>query len=294
MRAGRARLAVLASARCRRASHVTQTGDIQFRRLGAKSGCLAGTITGTITIKEWHPRARRTCGVNQMKRPGTAENSVIQVALVEDDVHFREALGIAIAEASGMELTRMSATVAEGLAALAGSPADVLVVDLGLPDGSGIDVIRAAQTLWPGCAVMVSTTFGDEAHVLQSIEAGANGYLLKDSSAKKIVEEIRNLHAGGSPISPLIARQILTRFRPRSPEAPGVPRPDHPRVALSAREKEVLELCTKGFSYDEIARLLQISRHTVRTFVRRIYAKLEVSSKVEAVFEAHSQGLLTS
>jgi len=230
-----------------------------------------------------------------MQETGLAENSVIQVALVEDDVHFREAMGIAIAEASGMELVRMAANRAQGLELLTQTPADVLLVDLGLPDGSGIDIIRASQTAWPGCAVMVSTTFGDEAHVLQSIEAGATGYLLKDSSANKIVEEIRSLHSGGSPISPLIARQILMRFRPDGTPAPATPdaRRNRPRVTLSAREKEVLELFTKGFSYDEIAKLMQISRHTVRTFVRRIYAKLEVGSKAEAIYEAHNQGLLS-
>jgi DNA-binding NarL/FixJ family response regulator len=89
----------------------------------------------------------------------------------------------------------------------------VLLVDLGLPDGSGIDVIRAAHTQWPTCAVMVCTAFGDEAHVLQSIEAGASGYLLKDSEPENMLHEIRSLHGGGSPISPLIARQILMRFR---------------------------------------------------------------------------------
>ena len=224
-----------------------------------------------------------------------AGNAVISVALVEDDIYFREAMGIAIAQAAGMNLVHMAGTRSQGLAMLEEKPADVLLVDLGLPDGSGIDVIRAAQIKWPGCGVMVSTTFGDEAHVLQSIEAGATGYLLKDSSGQRIVEEIRHLYGGGSPISPLIARQILMRFRADHLPMPNVGgKTMRARPALSAREKEVLELFTKGFSYDEIAGLMQISRHTVRTFVRRIYAKLEVNSKAEAIFEAHSRGLLTA
>ncbi len=147
---------------------------------------------------------------------GSPDASLIRVALVEDDAHFRDAFAAAIAEAGDMTLVSVASTRAEGMKALQLPPADVLLVDLGLPDGSGIDVIRAAQILWPACHAMVSTTFGDEAHVIQSIEAGAAGYLLKDSVPRKMVEEIRSLNAGGSPISPLIARQILTRFRPRA------------------------------------------------------------------------------
>jgi DNA-binding NarL/FixJ family response regulator len=171
---------------------------------------------------------------------------------------------------------------------------DVLLVDLGLPDGSGIELIRAAHFRQPQCGVMVCTVFGDEIHVMQSLEAGATGYLLKDSPAHSMVGEIRSLHLGGSPISPLIARQVLTRFRekklPQPASAP--PKTDATRPLLSARELEVLELITKGFTADEIAELLSVSRHTVHTFVRRIYSKLHVNSKAEAIFEARNQGLI--
>jgi DNA-binding NarL/FixJ family response regulator len=170
----------------------------------------------------------------------------------------------------------------------------VLLVDLGLPDGSGIDVIRAAHTRWPDCGIMVSTTFGDERHVMESLEAGAAGYLLKDSGAKSMAAEIRSIHQGGSPISPLIARQILVRFREKD-KTPLVARQISPKkmhAALSGREQEVLEYITKGFTSDEIAGLMSVSRHTVLTFVRRIYSKLEVNSKAEAIYEARNQGLL--
>ncbi len=216
---------------------------------------------------------------------------LIRVALVEDDVHFQHALMEAIQDAPGMELTVVACTRAQGLLALEQVQADVLLVDLGLPDGSGIDVIRAAHSRWPDCSIMVSTAFGDEMHVMQSIEAGASGYLLKDSSPEKMVFEIRSLHGGGSPISPLIARQVLMRFR-RDDTAVSTPAFDKPRPTLSAREQEVLEFITKGFTSAEIADLMGVSRHTILTFVRRIYAKLEVSSKTEAIYEARSQGLL--
>jgi len=223
--------------------------------------------------------------------PPNPSTPLIHVALVEDDVHFQNAIVTAIAASADVKLVSVSSTRAEGLQALQSAPADVLLVDLGLPDGSGIDVIQAAHLLWPTCAVMVCTTFGDEAHVLRSIEAGASGYLLKDSAPDNMLAEIRSLHGGGSPISPLIARQILTRFRQAVPDAPVLPSTES-QTLLSSREKQVLELITKGFTAEEIARLMQVSVHTVQTYVRRTYIKLKVSSKAEAIYEARNQGLL--
>jgi len=221
-----------------------------------------------------------------------SNSSQIRVALVEDDVNFQNALIDAIGAAPDMTLQSVAGTRALGLQALDQIQADVLLVDLGLPDGSGIDVIRAAHTKWPGCNIMVSTTFGDELHVMQSLEAGASGYLLKDSAPERMVFEIRSLYSGGSPISPLIARQILMRFRQDDKSAAAPLEPASGKPALSAREQEVLEYITKGFTSDEIAVIMSVSRHTVLTYVRRIYAKLEVNSKAEAIYEARNQGLL--
>lgn len=209
-------------------------------------------------------------------------------------MNFQQALQEIIQNAPDMRLLSVASTRAKGLQVVEQVEMDVLLVDLGLPDGSGIDVIRAAHAKWPRCGIMVSTAFGDEQHVMQSLEAGAAGYLLKDSAAQSMLNEIRSLHAGGSPISPLIARQILMRFR--SQEKPALPAAalttNKPRAALSAREQQVLEFITKGFTAEEIANLLSVTRHTVQTFVRRIYVKLEVSSKAEAIYEARHQGLL--
>ena len=225
---------------------------------------------------------------------------MIRVAVVEDDLGFQAALGRALNAAPDMALAGKAINRAQGLALLKGEPADVLLVDLGLPDGSGIDVIKAATQLWPQCAIMVSTTFGDETHVMRSIEAGAAGYLLKDSDSVEIADEIRSLVAGGSPISPIIARQILRRFRVSSNETEDIrANPiaatqlhDDAPASLSPRESEVLNYITKGFTVDEIAKLMQVSRYTVLSFVRRIYSKLKVTSKAEAIYEARQQGLL--
>lgn len=217
----------------------------------------------------------------------------IHVVIVEDDPDFRDALRQIVQTVPDMRLAGMASTRAEGLALLQGPPADVLLVDLGLPDGSGIDVIRAAVLQWPSCSIMVSTNFGDETHVMRSIEAGAAGYLLKDSSPAKMIDEIRSLASGGSPISPIIARQVLAHFRQAAVNKAGVQEPTtDPGALLSPREQEVLNFITKGFSTPEIAKLMQLSHFTVRSFVRRIYSKLKVTSKAEAIYEAKTLGLL--
>jgi DNA-binding NarL/FixJ family response regulator len=224
----------------------------------------------------------------------------IHVAFVEDDMFFARALGEAIDLAPDMRLRGSAHNCQQARHMLDQPAAQVLLVDLGLPDGPGIDIIHMAQRQWPQCHVMVSTVFGDEAHVIQSLEAGASGYLLKDSTPARMVEEIRNVHAGGSPISPMIARQLLTRFRqtsllqpadlPSTPVARAAPQGE--QAHLSPREREVLDYITKGFSYEEIGNLMGISRNTVLSFVRRIYAKLKVRSQLEAIYEARNQGLL--
>ena len=226
----------------------------------------------------------------------------IRLAVVEDDAACRLALVRAVTAADGLVMVWTAASRAEALAQLRSqSPdaaLDVLLVDLGLPDGSGLDVIAAARAAQPACAVMVSTIFGDEDNVLRSIEAGAMGYLLKDLSAKALVDEIRSLHAGGSPINPMVARKLLMRAAAGASPAPAsaqvqaqVPQgSDGP--LLSAREAEVLRLVARGYTADEVAGAMGVSRHTVRSFVRRIYAKLQVGNRAEAVREGARQGWL--
>lgn len=216
----------------------------------------------------------------------------IHVAIVEDDLGFSDALVRVLQATPDIHLAGKAGTQAEGLNLLQGPPADVLLVDLGLPDGSGIAVIQAAVVLWPSCSIMVSTNFGDETHVMRSIEAGAAGYLLKDSSPEKMIEEIRSLASGGSPISPIIARQVLARLLQTTPSSVSQAAVDAIASPLSTREKEVLEFIAKGFTAQEIAKLMQLSPFTVRTFVRRIYSKLKVTSKAEATYEARTLGLL--
>jgi len=211
------------------------------------------------------------------------------VLIVEDDLRFRDAFARAISLADDMLLVGSAADFGSGLKQLDKQP-DVLLVDLQLPDGNGIDLIREAARRLPNCDVMVVTIFGDERHVLDSIEAGATGYLLKDLTGPELVEQIRVLRTGGSPISPVIARQLLTRFS--APHLQKAPIETEALSPLSDQEVKVLTLAAKGFSYDEIADLMKVSRHTVQTYVKRSYRKLQVNSKVEALSEARRLKLL--
>jgi DNA-binding NarL/FixJ family response regulator len=211
-----------------------------------------------------------------------------RVLLVEDDAPTREHLARAVEARPELALIGRAASLAEGRALLARAAPDVLLTDLGLPDGSGIELIRELRAQAPAGAAMVITTFGDERTVIAAIEAGASGYLLKDGSFEEIGAAVLELVAGGSPISPAIARHVLRRLQREGAEA--APQAGAPR--LTEREHEVLSLIAKGFSFPEIAALLAISAHTVTTHVRHIYEKLEVSSRASAVYEAVQLGLI--
>ena len=177
--------------------------------------------------------------------------------------------------------------MAEAIALAGQRPADVYLVDLGLPDRDGRDFIRWLVQQQPDALPMVVTVFADEDHVLTSLEAGAMGYLLKDSPGSEIALRIVELHEGGSPISPSVARSVIRRFS-RAPQGL-LPEEDNP---LSKRELEVLRLIEKGMTYDEVAQLLDLSWHTVTAYLRRVYRKLQVNSRGEAVFEARQRGII--
>jgi DNA-binding NarL/FixJ family response regulator len=176
----------------------------------------------------------------------------------------------------------------------------LLVVDLGLPDISGVEVIRAMKRYQPQCEALVVTVFGDEDTVLQAIEAGAAGYVIKDELDSQLLKSIRDITQGGSPISPSIARLLLQRLPNRaSPLAMSVPaatlQGDASQslpFAWSDREGEVLMLISKGYSLHEVGDMLHLSVNTIKTHVRRIYGKLTVNSRSEAIYEARALGLL--
>ena len=208
------------------------------------------------------------------------------VLLLEDEKPARDHLAAAIEMHPQLQLVAAVATCKEAIALLENKQPDILVPDLGLPDGCGVQVIRQAKSLYPNTEILVVTMFGDEEHVVEALEAGASGYLLKRQAFEGLADAILSLMRGESAISPEVARFLLKRFNsPQKPEAT----PNNP---LTERENEVLKWIAKGYSYDEIAGILGLSANTIRTHIRNIYKKLEVNSRSEAVFEASYLGIL--
>lgn len=232
-----------------------------------------------------------------------AAPSPISVLLIEDDPATQDRLIQALEQSDRIVLLGTATTAKEAYAQLFMTEPRVVLVDLGLPDGSGIEIIRWVSKNKPNADSMVITAFGDEYHVLNSLEAGASGYLLKDCTAGEIADHIVELTEGGSPISPMVARQLLTRIQEDNPQ-PNPPselvnsvdavhqaKPKR-EIKLTERELAVIKQVAKGFNTVEIAAQLGISAHTVSTHVKRIYRKLHVSNRAEAVFEAGASGLL--
>ena len=236
-----------------------------------------------------------------------------RVLVVEDDVGMRDCFAGSVERCAELVLAASVGTVAEARTWLDDSSnmVDVLLTDLGLPDGSGLEVIRHCVSLHPRCEPLVISMFGDEDNVLASIEAGALGYIHKDATPDDIAQTILDMRAGASPISPMIARRVLSKYRADQVNAANAaatgsamsatylagPVTDAAgskpaRQLLSAREQEVLSYIARGFSYVEIARLQSLSVHTVQSHIKNLYAKLSVHSKNEAVFEATRMGLI--
>lgn len=213
---------------------------------------------------------------------------MIRVAIIEDDPTLRNVLRESINDHDGMMVTDVSENAAMASGMIEAGGYDVLLCDLGLPDGSGIDLIRQEAMTGRDTDILVITMFANQDKVLGAVEAGARGYLLKDERIEDCIEAIKKVRQGGSPISPIIARQLLRKIRP-TPTADIMPM----AAPLSEREIEVLNLLARGFSNAECADILTISTHTIGTHVKNIYRKLEVNSRAEALFEASSQGLIS-
>ena len=224
----------------------------------------------------------------------------LTVLVVEDNALHAQRYRENLAEDPGLALVGDFATAAEAMAAAAALAPDVALVDLGLPDGSGFDVIRHIRRVSPRTSIMVVSVFGGERNLFEAIEAGASGYLLKDSLPGDFNASIRSLHDGESPISPALARLLLVRMRAAQAPAAAVPAaesiaPAQPAAVespLSKRETTILEAIARGQSLAEIGEALFISPLTVKTHVRNIYRKLEATSRQHAVYLAQQRGLL--
>ena len=203
-----------------------------------------------------------------------------RILIIEDDRRHREAL-TELLEGGPFDAS-IAGSVAEARAALAAARPDVVVCDLGLPDGDGVDLIADIVRRFPRLPVLVLTVATGEARILAALRVGACGYLLKEDLGSRLVPAIGEALAGGVPMSRAVARVVLGQVRGASTPGP----------TLTARERSIVELLSRGHSYEDVATGLGITVNTVRTHVRSLYDKLEVSSKTEAVMEALRRGFL--
>jgi len=204
------------------------------------------------------------------------EKMHIRVSIVEDDAPAREILAKWIEQAPGFKCVGEHETVEDALESLPAEKPSVVLMDINLPGMSGIEGVRRLKPLLPETQFLMLTVYHDTDHIFDALAAGATGYLLKQTPRNELLASIREVHAGGSPMSSNIARRVVQAFH--RDDAP-VPE----SAKLSQREREVLELLARGYLYKEIIDLLNVSRGTLNTYIRRTYEKLHVRSRSQAV-----------
>lgn len=214
----------------------------------------------------------------------------INIAIVEDDLTLRQVL-VSTLEADPDYV--VVAQFADGESAIRDIPdlaPDMVLIDLGLPDMSGIEVIRQLKASVPDCDILVVTIFGDERTITSALEAGANGYLLKGASLEELRRDVQHLRTGGAPLSPMVARQLLNKLQAK-------PADSKLQIGngtkLTKREHDILQMIAKGFSYAETSQICGVASATVHSHLKSIYRKLEVHSKTEAVYEARRRSLIS-
>jgi DNA-binding NarL/FixJ family response regulator len=203
----------------------------------------------------------------------------VKVAIVEDDRLWRANLETLLHETEDFDCLGSYPTGEAALAEVRQCKPDVVLMDINLPKMSGVDCTRQLKALLPDVQVIMLTAYDDNDLIFQALQAGANGYLLKRASADQIVEAIREVHRGGAPMSTYIARKVVQSFRQPSP----LPRADE---GLSKRESEVLDCVARGFTDKEVADALGLSVTTIRSYLKTIYSKLHVHSRLQAVQKA--------
>jgi len=205
----------------------------------------------------------------------------ITVSIVEDNEQLRGTLARMIGRAEGFECLGQYPSAEAGLAGIPAEKPNVVLMDINLPGMNGVECVRKLKEILPTTQVVMLTAYEDTENIFNSLAAGAAGYLLKRSKSAEILDALRDVQNGGSPMSTHIARKVVQSFQARPTAAPA-----EPTEELSPREQEVLDLLSQGFMYKEISDKLGISFETVRTYIRRIYEKLHVRTRTEAVAKA--------
>lgn len=221
-----------------------------------------------------------------------AENHLIKLILVENDPNVRFRLEHALENLSDIHVIASAPSQREAFALTSQFKFQMLVVDLDLPDGFGLDLIRKTASEQRDIDIMVLANSNDDPHIVSAIESGATGYVLKSEIETHLVSAIRLLTAGGSPVSPSVAKSVLRALRTYTASSAEKTTNNIQTNPLSERESEILQLLAKGMSFNEIGDILTISPHTVTAHIKKIYRKLQVHSRGEAVYEAAQMGLI--
>lgn len=201
--------------------------------------------------------------------------AVIKVSIVEDNAELRGTLSSVINRSDGFKCVGQYGSAEEALENIPKNVPDVVLMDINLPGMSGVECVARLKKLCPNTQIVMLTVYEDTDNIFNALKAGATGYLLKRTTKDELLEAIRDVYRGGSPMTTHIARKVVQSFQKMDIASS--------TESLSAREQEVLECLAKGFLYKEIADKLGISYETVRTHIRRIYEKLQVRSRTEAV-----------
>jgi DNA-binding NarL/FixJ family response regulator len=209
----------------------------------------------------------------------------LAVGIIEDQREIREGLAALIGGTPGFECTGAFRSVEEAMGPLQARPPRVLLLDVGLPGMSGIEAIPLLKARLPGLSLLMLTVYGDDDRIIQAVCAGACGYLLKKTPPVRLLECLREVADGGAPMSPEVARRVMTLFREYRP-------PEKAAHELTPHETRLLRLLVDGHNYKTAAAEIGVTVHAISFHMRRIYEKLEVHSKSEAVAKALRQGLV--
>jgi DNA-binding NarL/FixJ family response regulator len=200
----------------------------------------------------------------------------ISVSIVEDNEQLRGTLARVIGRADGFRFVSQYGDAESALEGLPKDKPEVVLMDINLPGMNGVECVRRLKQVAPGTQAVMLTVYEDTDNIFNALAAGASGYMLKRTKSAELLEAIKEVHRGGSPMTTHIARKVIQSFQKTGPSS-------HPTENLSEREQEVLDCLSQGFLYKEIAEKLGISYETVHTYIRRIYEKLQVRTRTEAV-----------
>lgn len=226
----------------------------------------------------------------RVPRQSAQTDAQANIYLIEDDPSILQFVQQAMLSRPQWQLVGVSDSRSHARQNALDADANVFLVDLGLPDGRGEDLLHWLAEVRPEAELLVFTVFGDESRLVAALQAGATGYVLKGCTADELVQAIEQIRGGGAPISPLLARMLLRQFR--QAQDPGAVASTLHEVMLSERETEVLKLVAQGYVNKEIAQRLAISPATVGSHIKNLYRKLAVHSRVQVVRAAQERGLL--